>query len=773
MGEDSAFGAPGTAPTWASSDKDFVTTALGNARLWATVGHGIVNEVYWPSTGRPQIRDLGFYLLGQSRWIDLKRVRQYRLSKPKPYIPLLTIEHAGDDYRLTVEVLPDPARDVLLVHYDVEGPYRLGVILAPHLGSTGYDNTAWIADGAAYAASSIGALCLTADVPLVDLSAGYVGVSDGWQDLSRNGRFTYRFTRAEHGNVALSASLDGPRGVIAVGFGPFAKGAGTLARSSIASGYDATRDHFIRPWEEWGSQLVLPSSDAGLAEEASMSATVLKTHEDRMYPGAIVASLSTPWGARTNTLGGYHLVWPRDCVQAAFALLAVNEFDDVCAIMAHLIAAQQPDGHWTQNYFPSGEPFWTGIQLDETGLPVLLAGKLRELGHTDLPGLDAMVRAAVGSLALNGPSSEQDRWEENPGISAFTIAVAIAALSAGAAWLDEDERDYALDLADDWNERVEEWCYVTGSPLAEQEGVDGYYVRIAPPEEDGGVTGRVLLRNRNGEMIDASCLVALDFSWLVRLGLRRADDRRVLDTIKVVDRVLRVDTPSGAVYRRYNEDGYGEYDDGRPYDGDGVGRGWPLLAGERGHLALQAGEDPIEYLHTIHRCASPGGLLPEQVWDAEPIPALGLFPGRPSGSAMPLVWSHAEFLKLLIARDQGNPIELLKTVGQRYGKKAPRSKWTRWRTETPVASLERGRTLLVEDRQPFTLHCGWDGWQSIEDLQAEPLPFGLWGVEIAPDRGIGRSKLNFVRRYGDRWEGNDHAVAFAERVEKATLVHTG
>ena len=282
-----------------------------------------------------------------------------------------------------------------------------------------------------------------------------------------------------------------------------------------------------------------------------------------------------------------------------------------------MIAVQQPDGHWAQNYFPSGVPFWTGLQLDETGFPILLAAKLREEGRPDLPGVGEMVRAAVASIARHGPSSDQDRWEENPGISAFTLAILIAALVASAPWLDDAARDYALDLADDWNERVEEWCYVSGTPMAKDAGVAGYYVRIAPPEKDGGVTGRVLLRNRHGETIEASCLVALDFSWLVRLGLRKATDPRVLDTIKVVDAVLRVDTPSGAVYRRYNEDGYGEYDDGRPYDGNGVGRAWPLLTGERGHLALQAGEDPIEYLRTIHRCASPGGLLPEQVWDAK------------------------------------------------------------------------------------------------------------------------------------------------------------
>ncbi len=767
-----AFGAPGINPTWASSDKDFVTTALGNGRLWATIGHGTVNEIYWPSTGRPETRDIGFYLLGRDHWVDLKRVSRYRLSKPKPTIPLLTVVHMGDDYRLTVEFLPDPWRDVLLMRYELEGPYRLGVIAAPHLGSTGHDNTAWVGEGALYAGIADRGLCVTAEGPMTDLSAGYVGASDGWQDLALHGRFTWAFPRAERGNVALSAALADPAGVIAVGFGPDADSARRLARAALAQGYAPIRRDFIDGWERWGTGLTLPPSpEPGLEEEALMSATVLKMHEDRAYPGAVVASMSTPWGNSTNTLGGYHLVWPRDAAMAAFALIAVNEVDDARRILAHAVAAQEPDGHWSQNYFPNGEPFWTGFQLDETAFPVLLAAKLSEIGAEEMPGVTEMVRRAVAAIARRGPSSDQDRWEENPGISAFTIAVVIAALAAAAPWLDDAARDYALDLADDWNERVEEWCYVVGTPMAAEAGVAGYYVRIAPPHKDGGLTGRIVLRNRHGETIEASCLVALDFSWLVRLGLRKATDRRAADTIRVVDRVLKVETPSGAVYRRYNDDGYGEYDDGRPYDGAGVGRAWPLLAGERGHLALQAGEDPIDYLKTIHRCASPGGLLPEQVWDAAPIPERFLSPGRPSGSAMPLLWSHAEFLKLLVARHSGRPVELLESVDKRYGRRVPKARHTRWRNETPVASLKAGRTLAVEDRRPFTLHFGFDGWQDIAELAAVPLPFGLWGVAIGPDLTGGRAQLNFTRRYGDDWEGQDHMVAIVARPLPQTLVH--
>jgi len=273
--------------------------------------------------------------------------------------------------------------------------------------------------------------------------------------------------------------------------------------------------------------------------------------------------------------------------------------------------------------------------------------------------------------------------------------------------------------------------------------------------------------------------VSLDFSYLVRLGLRSAQDPRIQDTIKVIDRVLKVDTPSGAVYHRYNDDGYGEYPDGRPFDGGGVGRAWPLLTGERGHLALQSGEDPIGYLRTLWNCASSGGLLPEQVWDAAPIPELGLAPGRPSGSAMPLLWTHAEFLKLLIARAQRRPIELLQIVEQRYrsspdnGYAARVATAWHWRDEVPVIKHETGRALLIEDRCAFTLHFGYDGWQRVEERQAVQQPFGLWAVRLESAELSGPTELNFTRRYGERWEGVNHHVALGHTEPERALLSFG
>src|ERR1700733_12939093 len=104
-------------PTWTSSAKDIVTTALGTSRVWVTMGFGIVNEIYWPATGNPQIRDLGFIVFGPKGWHEVKRVANYKLTTPGPHIPLPQIVHEHPDYRLEFELVPDPERDVVLISY--------------------------------------------------------------------------------------------------------------------------------------------------------------------------------------------------------------------------------------------------------------------------------------------------------------------------------------------------------------------------------------------------------------------------------------------------------------------------------------------------------------------------------------------------------------------------------------------------------------------------------------------------------------------------------
>lgn len=767
-----APGQPGNAPTWASSAKDVVGTALGSSRVWFTVGYGILNEVFWPTCSLPQIRDLGFIVAGEDFWVEVKREHRYRLSTPAPEIPLPRVLHEHARYKLQLEFLTDPLRDAALIHYRLQGEgLKLYALLAPHLGSSGHDNTAWVAPQALMAAHGESALALMADGGITRGSAGYVGESDGWQDFHQHGAMTWQYASAGAGNVALTGELAATGGTLALAFAKTPEGAHTLAQSALASGYKVARSRFIAGWRSWARGLKTPSLTPALAREARRSAMVLKVHDDRTYQGAVIASLSTPWGASRDDPGGYHLVWPRDAVEAGFALLACGQHQEARAMLAYLIATQQPDGHWLQNNFGDGRPFWTGIQLDEAALPVLLAAKLDEVGELGemRPGALRMVRAALGFVAAAGPFSPQDRWEENAGANPFTLAAAIAALVAGAAhrFLDAAEQDYALSLADDWNARVESWVYAEDTDLDHEHGTRGHYVRITPPCETAE-RGRVVLKNRAGESVRARDLLGMEFLYLVRLGLRAPDDRRIRDTLKLVDALLRVTTPTGVFYHRYNEDGYGEHADGRPFDGTGIGRAWPLLSGERGHYALDAGEDPLPYLKSMLGGASLGGMIPEQVWDTAPIPERFLTPGRPSGSAMPLVWAHAEFLKLVLAAKRGAPVERLRAVAERY-RRAPRPRVVHWRDDSPCVHLAAGAQLSIEARAPFALHYGHDAWQDAADVPSTPLAFGMHAVQLDPGSFAARQSIEFTRRFfGPRgWEQHDWQV----RVDRAIPGH--
>ncbi|EGQ60975.1 glycosyl hydrolase, family 15, partial [Acidithiobacillus sp. GGI-221] len=339
-------------------------------------------------------------------------------------------------------------------------------------------------------------------------------------------------------------------------------------------------------------------------------------------------------------------------------------------VLTYLISTQQADGHWLQNQWLGGKPFWQGVQLDETGFPVLLASALREAQMLENVAVTDMITRALHFIVHEGPVTGQDRWEEDGGVNLFTLAVAIAALVEGAGFLGGKAGDCALMLADYWNARLEEWTFAHDTDLARRFQVAGHYVRIIPEDilvQDGAQKEWVLIKNRaHDPHLSAGEQVANDFLQLVRYGLRSADDPHVTASVKVMDGLLRTDTPCGPVWHRYNGDGYGEHADGSPFDGTGIGRGWPLLVGERGHYALAAGEDAVPYINAMAAMTGNSGLLPEQIWESDAIPEKGLFPGHPSGSAMPLVWAHGEFIKLCHSAAQGRPVDRPAQTWKRY-----------------------------------------------------------------------------------------------------------
>jgi glucoamylase len=495
---------------------------------------------------------------------------------------------------------------------------------------------------------------------------------------------------------------------------------------------------------------------------------VLKVHQDRTYSGAAVASLAIPWGESSESRGGYHLVWCRDLVETAGALVAMREFDDARDVLRYLIATQQEDGHWLQNQWLGGAPFWQGIQLDEAAFPVLLASSLREQDALDGIPVTDMVRRALTFIAREGPTTGQDRWEEDSGVNTFTLAIAIAALVEGSTFLDGEASEFALLLADSWNARLDDWTVVKDTPLARRCGVAGYYIRTAPADalvHDGAQSEHILIKNRALDPdLPADEQIGTDFLQLVRYGLRRADAPLIVDSLKVVDQLLKTDTPNGPVWHRYNGDGYGEHNDGSAFDGSGRGRGWPLLTGERGHYALLSGEDPLPYLQAMAAMTGPAGLIPEQVWDWEAIPEHHLEPGKPSGSAMPLVWAHGEFIKLCYSRALGYPVDRPVATWNRYQGKPPAISHHIWGPIFRPRHIRAGNRFTIALRAPARVHWGINGWQDVSDSDTRDTGLGVYIVDL-PLAGLNAGEtvqFTFCWLEQKTWEGQDYQVQVIE-----------
>lgn len=772
-------------PTWAPAAKDAVGTALGTSRLWFTVAQGIVTEVYSPRPDIPQLKDLGFIVADERGfWVEVRRMGRYSVQWHADAVPAITITHRHERFVLTLRLCADPERDVLLLDFELtaESALDLYVLAAPRIGEDAVNNRAWADEWEGrpvlWAEQGPFGLALAA----VDRagrpafrrrSAGLVGASDGWQDFNQHGRMSWQYAEAGPGEVALTAQLPAC-GTLALGIGSSRESAGTLALQSLAAGFASRWSLYCRDWQRWLDTLHWPPSLADMLPGESLallrrSAVVAKTHEDHTYPGAFVASLSVPWGESSTSRGGYHLVWARDLVETAGALLALGCCVDAQRILTYLIATQQRDGHWLQNQWLGGKPFWQGIQLDETAFPVLLAGALAERDALDGLLVEDMTRRALIFLAREGPVTAQDRWEEDAGVNTFTLAVVIAAFVEGSRFLSGREADCALMIADAWNASIERWTWASDTALARQLAVPGYYMRSAPEDSlvhDGAKREHLFVKNRAQDPDWAADeQLAIDCLALARLGLRGAQDAGMAASIKAVDALLKTDTPMGPVWHRYNGDGYGEHADGSPFNGWGCGRGWPLLTGERGHFALLAGDNAQSYLLAMSRMCGAGGLLPEQVWDTEAIPERGLYPGRPSGGAMPLVWAHAEFIKLALSLALGSPVDRPTRTWARYGGRRPVLDYVLWQPRQRVREMRAGQELRLLLPESAVVHWGINGWARPIDTATED--WGLGHVARLPTANLTEGmSVDFALYWRDRdlWQGEDFRVTIRDNV---------
>lgn len=761
-----AFGWPGIDARWTSSAKSGVGTAFGSAsKVWYTISHGILNEIYYPQVDQACTRDLGLVVTdGKDFFSEEKRHTSSSIKYMADGVPgyqLINRCNQGH-YQISKEIITDPLRDTLLQRIRFKKTkknntdYKLFALLAPHLGNRGSGNTAWVGDYKGipmlFAQRGDASLAMACSVPWKNGSAGFVGSSDGWQDLMLHKDMAWQFERAENGNVSLvgEVDLDKSEGefVIALGFGRNPEEAGQRARASLSQDFDQAKSLFISEWKQWQEGLYVQKkkTPAISPKYFNSSAAMLRVNESKRHPGGLIASLSIPWGFNKgdDDLGGYHLVWPRDMVQTAGGLLGAKAYDDAGRVLNYLMVTQEQDGHWPQNMWLDGAPYWRGIQMDQTALPVLLVELVRQetnLNKEELKQFWPMVRKAISYLLANGPVTHQDRWEENTGYSTYTLAVQVAALLIGAEYAElNGEQEAAVfirETADSWNSCIERWTYVTGTALAEKVGVEGYYVRISSKETfDADEAGQDILTITNRPVGENTCpaceMVSPDALALVRFGLRAADDPHILNTIKVIDATLQLKTKLGPVWYRYNRDGYGEQQDGKPFNGTGIGRPWPLLTGERAHYEIAAGNFSYagKLLKTIENFANETGMIPEQIWDSEDIPELELFFGKPSGSAMPLAWAHSEYIKLCRSLDAKKIFDMPVQTRQRYLVDKVQSTIFLWNFNDPHKSMPSGKILRIQSLAAATVKWSVDDWVSSEELNTIDSGFGVHYVDL-------------------------------------------
>ncbi|MDQ4076450.1 MAG: glycoside hydrolase family 15 protein, partial [Chloroflexota bacterium] len=585
------------------------------------------------------------------------------------------------------------------------------------------------------------------------------------------------FDCAYEGNIALMGELDLSQGqefTLALAFGQSFHDAVSTLSEALSIPFGEQREQFVDEWRRVchpEETLEKVAGDGGQLYHRSES--VLLAHEDKLYPGAVIASMSIPWGqvkVGKEAMGGYHLVWTRDLVKSVTGLLATDNTDAARRALIYLSTTQEPDGGYHQNFWVNGEPYWQGVQLDVVAYPILLAWRLHTMQALKEFDPYPMVRKAAGYLVRNGPATPQDRWEEVSGYTPATLATNIAALICASTLArqrgDQTTADFLQEYADFLESHVEAWTVTTEGSLIPE--ISRHYIRINPvdignphPDENPN-EGTVHIPNRPPDTqsaFPAKDIVDAGFLELVRYGVRKPGNPLIEDSLKVVDAVLKVDTPFGPCWHRYNHDGYGQRPDGGPFDGWGKGRAWPLLTGERGHYELAAGRPVDPFIQAMEGFAAGTGMLPEQVWDEADRPEQGLFLGRPTSAAMPLAWAHGEYMRLLRSAADGQIFDFIPEVAERYWQDGNRKLLEVWKPNRQVRQIKAGWTLRVQAPATFHLHWTQNEWQDVQETRSTATALGVEfvDVEIAPEQ---RAPVRFTFRWDetDRWEGQDYVV---------------
>jgi glucoamylase len=693
-----APGAPGHKATWTEANKTgFGTSRATGSNVWFTLQRGRTSEVFYPDLSTPSVRSLELVVTGPSFTDRQSTDMRHRTRRPDARSLRFTQTDTDRDgrYRIVETFVTDPRRDALEVHVRLTsldgGHYRLYALYDPSLDNNGMDDRGRTTGRTLVANDAEVASALVSHPAFGATSTGYLGTSDGWTDLQDDQRLDHTYDQAGPGNIVQVGRIPGINGrpghrvaKLSLGFGRTPATARRTAHAAAATPFGTTQRRYDHGWHAWLRSLKpVPHSAAGIRREYLASALVVAAAEDKRHRGAFVASPTSPWvwGDEVPDLsspsGAYHLVWARDAYQFGTALWAMGDRSAVRRMVHWLFTVQQkPDGSFPQNSDVSGKPVWTGLQLDEVALPIVLA----HLSGSDGRRLYAHVKKAADFLVdfvdpdtgRHAPFTPQERWENQSGYSPNTIAAEIAGLVCAADMArhhgDRASARHWLRVADRWKAHVKGWTVTTNGPLSKRP----YFLRLTKNGRPN--TGLTYAIGDGGpKAVDQRRVLDPSFLDLVRFGILGPHDRVVRSSLAVVDRKLEVRTPNGPLWHRASFDGYGETRSGGewtitdPGTHTTLGRVWPLLTAERGEYAVTAGASAMRYLRTVARTSNGSDLLAEQAWDGRPPTGRACCRlGEGTRSATPLIWTHAALVRLAWSIQRGVPVDQQAVVADRY-----------------------------------------------------------------------------------------------------------
>ena len=726
-----APGGPGALSHFDLARKDCLGTARNRtSKVWYTVANGVLSDVYYPTVDNTNVETLQYVVTDGSTFTDLQTRDMTYSAKAVTgsggMACKVTATAKSGNYRIRTEYITDPDRNAVLMRITFtpkNAGYELYVRFDPTVNGNGGGGAGNGGADSATVDTSKGHPVLVSSDPVTttnaantdyakpvyaaldgaysEVSSGFAGsASDGLVQLDASHGLTNTFDDALGGNVVQIArvKVEGDQEtVLALGFGTSQADAVDTAAASLGRNFDGALEEYVAAWSQYDQSLTKPRTDRLLSvapaerkelEDAYyLSANVIKASEDKTFPGAIVASLASPWGQAVSAgdpantyFGSYREVFARDLYESWTGLLAAGDLATGRDATLFLFERQQlPDGSMPRNSLVNGKvaPDSFGTQLDETAYPILMA---QQLGLTGGALYANHIKPAANFIAAHGPAFGVERWEEQSGYSPSTIAAEIAGLVAAAdiARANGDAASAAvwLGVADDWQRSVKDWTVTTTGPLA----AHPYFIRLSKTgDPDAAISYNV---GNGGPTLDQREVIDAGFLELVRLGELPANDPDVVRSVPIVDATIKNTTSSGPGWHRYNGDGYGDRaGDGRPWapSGQGTGHLWPALSAERGEHELVSGDrnEAASLLLGMSRFASGVGLIPEQDWELPDLPAspygtdptiasIGFRNGGAAGSASPLTWSAASFVRLAADLRAGRNVALPAVTHSRY-----------------------------------------------------------------------------------------------------------